>query len=225
MVHLDYVRGMLAGGGLEAAAAGVEVVGLLDSPLWIDVPSFSGAVSLGDRCAGVYSYANISHAGDACTGAHPEEPWKCIMGQYRMPHVDTPYFLVASQYDSYQLTENVGHKPTTQAERAYAERFASQTLHAIESLRARWPSTARRQNAVFSWACYNHATTLSDRGFERDTCGGETIHAAVLQFLAPGAGPARQEWVDKCKGFACGPGCTGARGEDGLPQRVAAIFA
>ena len=38
-----------------------------------------------------------------CAQLYPGEKWKCIVGQYRMPLIKTPYLLLADQYDSYQL--------------------------------------------------------------------------------------------------------------------------
>ena len=43
------------------------------------------------------------------------------MGQYRMPHVKTRYLMVASEADSYQMGRNLGHRPSTGAELAYAQ--------------------------------------------------------------------------------------------------------
>lgn len=40
---------------------------------------------------------------DECGSAYPHEPWKCQLGQYRMPFVKTSFFMVASQFDAYQL--------------------------------------------------------------------------------------------------------------------------
>ena len=40
---------------------------------------------------------------DECRSSYPYEPWKCQLGQYRMPFVKTSFFMVASQFDAYQL--------------------------------------------------------------------------------------------------------------------------
>jgi len=138
------------------------------------------------------------------------------MGQYRMPHVKTPYLLVASQYDSFQLSTNVGHRPRSPPEIAYAEDFAHKTQQLVNSLRSSWPQGAGMQNAVFSWACYSHATTCSHSGFDAQTCRGTTVDGAMRDFLGlavwklPRSSTMPQdpqEWVDDCSGFACGTGC------------------
>jgi len=209
MVNLDYVPDMLG-----SSAANVDVVGFLDSPLWIDMAPFkSGVKSFGESCRDVYGYANVTRLGHKCAAAFGEaEQWKCIMGQYRMPHVETPYLLVAAQYDSFQLGTNVGHRPASPPELAYAADFARRTVALSTGLREGWPSDAARQNGVLSWACYSHATSLDPSGFDRQACGvnDTTLDAAVKQFLAlaPASGaPMPLEWIDNCTGLACGARC------------------
>ncbi|CAE7536526.1 NOTUM [Symbiodinium pilosum] len=120
--------------------------------------------------------------------------------------------MVASQYDSFQLEKNLGHNPPFDVgEQRYAEGFAARTRKLTWSLRSAWPSSGW-QNAVFSWACYEHATSLSRAGFDEHACGqnATTLDSATLQFLglSPATGsPRTLEWVDNCTGFACGPGC------------------
>ena len=46
------------------------------------------------------------------------------MGQYRMPHLQARYLMVASEADSYQIGKDIGHRPVTDAELDYAATFA-----------------------------------------------------------------------------------------------------
>lgn len=209
MVHLDYVQEMAAAAG----AGPIDVLGFLDSPLWVDMEPYpgSGFIGFGAWCRTIFEYVNVTHLGAECPRAYAgPEQWKCIMGQYRMPYIQTPYLLVASQFDSFQLEQNVGHMPTTLGEQKYAETFAHATETLMISLRANWPASALRQNAVYSWACYDHAMSCRDAGYNVGNINGATLDAAMLQFLglAPqmGAGP-RLQWIDTCQGFACGRGC------------------
>lgn len=91
MANLDYVAEMLP--------AGVELMGLLDSPLWIDVePISSQIVSLQQETQAVYALVDPSgRIPPACATAYAGEEWKCIFAQYRMPFLQTPYFLNAGQ--------------------------------------------------------------------------------------------------------------------------------
>jgi len=217
MVHLDYVAEMLG----PAAAPNVEVLGFLDSPLWIDMPPYggSGFVGFATQCQGVFDNFGVNHLGADCVAAHPDirDTWKCIMGQYRMPHVKTPYFVVASQYDSFQLSKNrITGTGLNDSQRAYADNFARRTAALMRSLRSRWPAAAPEQNAVFSCACHDHACSDTESCFDRRACGAEvtTLDVALRRFLAQRARPApppQLEWIDSCKGFACGSAC-GSRG-------------
>jgi hypothetical protein len=215
MMHLDYVPDMLG-----AAASNVEVVGFLDSPLWIDVPVFynKSATSLAGTTQAVHSYANVAHVGRNCSSHYVgADAWKCMFGQFRMPFVETPYLIVASQFDAFQLGFNVGHEPKTDAEKAYAEVLAKQTVQIMNDLKSGFVPPAKSpsgitSNAVFSWACYNHDVDTTSSGFDGFTCGnpGTTMHSALSQFLQL-AKPTSQPpllWMDSCSGFACGSGCT-----------------
>lgn len=212
MVHLDYVPEMLG----ARAAAHVTVRGFLDSPLWLDEAPFrAGTTSLANTTVAVHGYAEVSHLGTRCAAANPgADGWRCLFGQYRMPLVRTPYLLVASQYDAFQLGWNVGHEPASAPEKAYAEAFAARTVALVRSLRAAWPASRQSPNAVYSWACYNHCTSLTGAGFNTDKCGplATTMDAALQQTLAlqPHDG-SDFEWIDTCDGFACSTGCLGAR--------------
>jgi hypothetical protein len=200
MVHLDYVPEMLGD-----AAVNVDIVGMLDSPAWIDMSplssSFPGFPYITQH---VHRYANVDHLGADCQLLYPDdESWKCMFGQYRLPTLKTRFFLVASQYDSYQLGNNVGHTPSSAAEQAYAEKFAAATK-ALDAKVTAMPGG----NGVFSWACYNHCTGTSDSGFNRKTCGtsATTMSVAFKQFLG-WSSETSAEWIDDCKSWECGNGC------------------
>lgn len=221
MVHLDYVPAMLQQAGVPDPSASVAVVGFLDSPLWINMAPFPGSSFVGFNATtkGVFKWANVSHLGTACEATYPgQEAWKCMFGQYRMPLLQTPYLLVASQYDAFQLGTNVGHKPSTAAQRAYATQFAARTRALMLELRENWGASAagckqEGSNAVFSWACYSHDVDCSPDGFDGAQAAGSTMDEALSAFLgwAPQVGGSSAtlslEWVDDCQGFACGPGC------------------
>lgn len=210
MVHLDYLPQLLG-----RKSNNVAVVGFLDSPLWIDIPSppFSTFQGFAAQCQDVFDNFNVTHLGQGCIDAYPvEEHWKCIMGQYRMPHVAQPYMLMASSYDSFQLGNIVGHRPSTDDEKQFAEEFAERTVALVTKLRADWPANAPKSNAVFSWACFNHAVSETEAGFDKFTCGkgGISIDAALQQFLGnstPTQPPPQLEWIERCDGFDCGSGC------------------
>lgn len=202
MVHLDYVPEMLG-----SAASNVNVVGFLDSPAWVDVEPFSASFpGFQYITQHVHSYANVEHLGSECVEAYPTEQWKCMYGQYRLPTLKTRFFLVASQADEYQLGNNVGRRPSSSKELSYAEDFAALTRDLLQTVKA-----TSTENAVFSWACYNHCVATQDSGFNSLTCSpGDTMGTALQQFLGwlPRTTSPELSWIDTCTGFACGSGCS-----------------
>lgn len=219
MVHLDFVASMVASAGGDTSA--LQVRGFLDSPLWLDLPSMNPVFpGLNVTTAGVFSQVNITHVDKECaqtyTGA---DGWKCLFAQYRMPFLTrTPYLVVGSQDDLFQIFEDVGHAPGSPSELAYAANFASETQELVRHLHAADPL----RHAVFSWACFNHAVSMSDSGFnELTTMSGETMMSALVHFLrangwSGGSNPdvldvderaASLEWIDDCSGWECGTGC------------------
>eukprot|EP01065_Artemidia_motanka_P047358 TRINITY_DN740_c0_g1_i1.p1 TRINITY_DN740_c0_g1~~TRINITY_DN740_c0_g1_i1.p1 ORF type:complete len:389 (+),score=61.45 TRINITY_DN740_c0_g1_i1:57-1223(+) len=202
MVHLDYVAQMAG----PAAAANMDVVGFLDSPLWLDIAPMPGVSFPGFRAVTqkVHAWANVSHFGTNCSARYQgSDQWKCMFGQYRIPTLTTPYFLVASQYDSFQLGNNVGREPNAPAELQYAQTFADQTKATVLALVSNWPRGGR-QIGAFSWACYSHSISTSDNGYNKYTSVGATMGSA-FKHVRPGV---TGQWVEDCRGFACGEGCS-----------------
>ena len=81
--NIDYVAGIIAAAG---AANPVDVVGLLDAALWIDIPpAVPGIISQQCQTAALADMVNASSRyGDACAAAYPgAEAWKCLYGQVR----------------------------------------------------------------------------------------------------------------------------------------------
>lgn len=209
MVHLEYVHEMLG----SIAGANTDVFGLLDSPLYLDIPAYpgSGFKGFAAECKGVHSFANVQHVGKACMAVHAAEPWKCIMGQYRMPQVKTPYMLVAAEYDAFQLGRNkITPLRLTVAKRKYAEDFAAKTAALAKNLSSSWPANSTWPNAIYSRACYEHATSLSIAGFDKSFTikDKKTLDAAMAVFLKDSGNSSEDAypwaWVDDCQGFACG---------------------
>jgi len=112
MIHLD--RLVWPAGPLPT---GVKVLGYLDSPLWIDqvtlpVPAHTGK---GDPMTNLTNMTvllmDLAQTHDAVTS--PEclellgDAWKCWFGMYRIPLLKTPFLMVASQYDAYQVAVNL----------------------------------------------------------------------------------------------------------------------
>jgi len=112
MIHLD--RLVWPHGPLPE---GTRVLGYLDSPLWIDQATLPTPVvtGRGDPMTNLTNETvqlmNLANTYDAVTT--PEcierygDAWKCWFGMYRIPILKTPFLIVASQYDGYQMSVNL----------------------------------------------------------------------------------------------------------------------
>jgi hypothetical protein len=89
----------------DLPADSIIIGAFLDSAYWVDVPSANnGYIGSLNEQKEIYLHFNVSSViPSSCLTAYPNEPWKCTLGQYRMPFVQTPYILIASQYDTYQI--------------------------------------------------------------------------------------------------------------------------
>lgn len=205
MVHLDYVSSMIG-----RVSGGVDVVGFLDSPLWLDYApldaSFEGGFA--NQTKQVHNFANVRHLGEGCEAHYDEaNQWRCLLGEYRMPFVTSPYFLIAAKHDWFQLNFLVGRDSSnfTPAMLDYAAAFANRTAVVVDTL-------AASHHAVFAPACYSHAKTLSDAGFFKDGLeDGVTAYGALRVFLQEVRGGNKNgeilKLIDSCFTFDCGKGC------------------
>jgi len=234
-----------------------QVVGFLDSPYWIDVQpnpafsaSFKGFQYEQKQIQALYNTEQLLSSSSECPQFYHNDAtllWKCLYGSYRLRHIKTPYFLAASQYDKYQLEEyfDAATSLSEQEKKWAAQVFAATTVANLTSLAQEmkhqtpyFSSNSRsssgsavvhlNSNAFFSWACYNHATSSSDRFSTLTTNDGVTMKDAfgaylnsisgdesfeVLGQLDPeGGGGTKVErgsmlWIDDCDTFACGKGC------------------
>ena len=182
---------------------GVEVVGLLDSPLWVDVQPFGdnpNVMPLENETQLIVPYINPSLVLDPdCVATYPgDENWKCLYGQYRLPFLKTPYLLSASQFDKYQLSYNeAASPPYTGDALTYADGFQSTVRGVLAGL----PTPQQAGSAVFSTACFKHCT--SDIG---DFWGVKIGHISLKTWMAAwltGQLP-QPQLVEPCTGFGCG---------------------
>lgn len=116
------------------------VIGLFDSPYYLDVPPYS-SLSKGFQYQEQqkYKYFNtLAVLSSECLATYPQpvDQWKCQFGEYRMPFVKTPYFLISSQFDSYQLGELTRSTPVvyTSEITAYATEFGVHDRASLQTL-------------------------------------------------------------------------------------------
>ncbi len=213
---------------------GSRVVGFLDSPYYLDITPYSASFA-GFAYQEQSKYSNFNTTavlyGDCLAAYNQDESnlWKCQFGQYRVPYIRTPYLMVASQFDSYQLSNSMQTNPPykTQAETDYALSFGSSTKTNVVGLANTVDTTTKR--AYLSWACYNHAVSESDGFYSIKTSAGVSQNNALQQYLALDpyitvgetgneAGTTQRAstssnllWLDDCNGFNCGTHCNARR--------------
>ena len=130
MVHLDYVPQML-----QSASAHVDVVGFLDSPMWLDMDVCCGesSLSLPNRTRLVHAYVNTTRLGVECAAAWPlAEQWRCLLAEYRLPFLASKFVVVASLHDTYLLGQHTGaNRPTSPAGLDFAARAKERMLRVL----------------------------------------------------------------------------------------------
>lgn len=96
MVHLDQIAQILTPKGLK-------VIGLLDSPLYLDLDTINKTgLGLNQQMALAYENFNVNGiVPKECLSENEGHEWRCIFGQYRLPFIQTPFVLYADQYDLY----------------------------------------------------------------------------------------------------------------------------
>jgi hypothetical protein len=147
---------------------------------------------------------------DACAAAYNGELWKCLFGQFRMPHVKTPYLMVAAQFDGWQLShlvedyQGIDSSPSfTDEQTAYVEVFGSKTTALAQTL----PSAVTSRAIVYSTACYNHHISEKSNFWTVTTSDGLSQNDAVHMLLHDDHRHSHIQLIDECESFDCGSGC------------------
>ena len=173
---------------------GAKVVGFLDSPYYVDVPSYSPLYK-GFQYEESMKFKHMNTKNiisPECAASYPDasDLWKCQFGQYRMPFVKTSYLLITSQYDSYQLEMDTQTAPPyTKSASDYVTKFGSTIHNNLISLRDQKLKESESSNgasavyAFYSWTCYNHDVSASSEFDTTAVDEGVTQKDALVAFL------------------------------------------
>ena len=173
---------------------GAKVVGFLDSPYYVDVPSYSPLYK-GFQYEESMKFKHMNTKNiisPECAASFPDvsDLWKCQFGQYRMPFVKTSYLLITSQYDSYQLEMDTQTAPPyTKSASDYVTKFGSTIHNNLISLRDQKLKESESSNgapavyAFYSWTCYNHDVSASSEFDTTAVDEGVTQKDALVAFL------------------------------------------
>ena len=191
-------------GSLDAVAEmlpGVTVRGFLDASAWVDVdPAVPGLQTLQQQAALQVGFLQAPVPA-ACSAQYSgTEAWKCIWPSYRLPMLQTPFFLNAAQFDTFQVMYSTNNQPSPAAPGGVAllDQFQSATLALFSALPA--------GTSVFSTSCMAHCLADSLELFCY-AVNGDTLAQALGAWYTAGT----HVWnVDGCSGWdcthQCGPG-------------------
>ena len=220
----------------ELVAETVQVVGFLDSPYVIDegpmdssgyAPDFAEqsrrVLAMTGAAAMIFGRCADQHPG-------PDESWRCLYAEHRLPAVELPVLLTAPLFDSWAVCHYVfgedytdprctrGATPFDVDQRAYVDRWGALTQESAIAISSRSAAGSggggggangadEGHHVVWSAACYNHH--VADRaGFFQLSVNGEiTMADMVAAFLAAALGNA-DAWpasaIEGCTEFECG---------------------
>ena len=199
----------------------------MDSPLYIDMDPIDTAIhfkGFAYQEKMKYERYNVSSVlSEECLSKYSgAEGWKCLFGMYRIPYIKTPYFMVMSQYDSYQLSLNLNNLSPPYSNSKYydyANQFAKLMRDKIEEYSNVVPSSGlvirKTRNAYYSWSCYNHACSLSNCFSDGDEILGMAIKDAYSLFVLQSFNQIIHDddnatslfWMHTCGQMNCGEGC------------------
>jgi O-palmitoleoyl-L-serine hydrolase len=184
----------------------------LDSPYYIDIePYVSTFEGFPYETQQIYELYNVAAViPPDCAKTYPgDQGWKCIYGQYRMPFLQTPYVLIASHFDSYQLNKNLGADPidgkyANSDMDDYAADFAVKTKQSLLELYDNAPTNLPQGPAlIHSWGCYNHDKSQSS-GYYAYSSNGVTQYDATISLEDK---VDKRAWIEECGGNFCGADC------------------
>ena len=152
MNNLDYVTELV--GGL---APDLPVKGFIDAAALVDIYPTDNGWSWGPNMTSLQTMqqemvAIVDPVVPPDCDYSGDDLWKCIWPSYRMPLVQTPFFVTWAQFDAFQLGGLMdNYVPSTPAQFAFAAGYQDAVLSAIGSLPA--------GTGVFSTTCFVHCLT------------------------------------------------------------------
>eukprot|EP00747_Dinoflagellata_sp_TGD_P183632 gnl/TRDRNA2_/TRDRNA2_38625_c0_seq1.p1 gnl/TRDRNA2_/TRDRNA2_38625_c0~~gnl/TRDRNA2_/TRDRNA2_38625_c0_seq1.p1 ORF type:complete len:469 (-),score=34.34 gnl/TRDRNA2_/TRDRNA2_38625_c0_seq1:128-1534(-) len=157
-LHADYVRQKLpASLGFYAA--------IPDAGFFLDAPAMDRQHHFGEQLRKTFSLANASGSFNTqCTAEHSDTPSDCIFPQHFAKYVNTPLFVIQSQYDKWQLRHILKLKcdpPKGDCDDAQLKMFHQYRSRMMAALNASDLLHVRSGHGIFSEACITHSQTVS----------------------------------------------------------------
>ena len=169
--NLDHLASLLP--------SGVRLVGFPDAGFFLDhAQEQSGSLHYRALFQGSDPIWNVTGSGGTnlkCLAANKGSEWKCLMAQYIAPHVETPMFVMNSNYDEWQMMNILqaqciptpGH-PCNAAQNqsllAFRDHFVSTVASTVVA--------GKPANGVFIDNCYVHEQNINQ-------CSGQWVPNCV----------------------------------------------
>ena len=198
-------RGVLT--NLDAVAAAVpsnvRVQGLLDAAAWVDVqPIIPNMLTLQQMTQDLYSFTAPPIPAQCAARYQGADAWMCLWPSYRLPFIQTDYFLNAAQFDAFQIMYDTNNLDSTYCcetppEQQWVEQFQVQTLALFKQL----PGNV----ATYSSSCLVHCLS-SNADFWTFTVNGQSLAQEVGSWFFNNQ---PVSLVSSCTGWDCTLQCSG----------------
>ena len=162
-LHLDQIAEML-----KELAPQASVYGFPDGGYFLDIANTQGVHAFRARMDGTFTLSNGSAGVDpACLAQHASSPTDCLFAQHVAPLLQTPFFALEAQYDSWQIPEIL---ELTSAAKNYSAEFQGfrdsmkQLFQPVVDRAASPPTPGKPHHGVYFGACSVHCEATVDGG-------------------------------------------------------------
>lgn len=139
-----------------------------------------------------------------------ENQWKCIYPEYTFQYLQTPYVMIADQYDDYHLGTNLGvpeRGNLSQEYTDYALHFGNMTRTFLQQYDF---AKHGQQGLIYSPACGYHAVTTYKGFFKNKLIESQKtqfdILGEALDTIDSGK-TLNKKYIDNCEGIRCNHQC------------------
>ena len=209
MVNLDYIPTILK--DLKINIDKKNIIGILDSPLWIDIPPINNSiVPVAVQTQKVYKFANVSGRVNGCKCGEiyndkNNDGWKCLFGEFKLPLLELPHVINAAQYDAWQLgwdEDNIqpwtyNNKQIEYADNPFRLNMRNVILNNIT-------------NNILSTSCFHHCVTEEMEYWNITIFNVKQSFSTVVKTFITNYNTHNivNKWVGNCtNGIDCGLGC------------------
>jgi len=146
--------------------ATTRLVGFPDAGFFLDAQSTAGTYDYRNSFIGADPVWNVTGSGGTnlkCLAANAGAEWKCLMAPYLAPFISTPYFVLNSAHDMWQLMNILKQSciptptnPCTAAENRTIRTYQQDFVAAIKAVAANNP-----KNGYYVDSCYVHEQNVN----------------------------------------------------------------